>query len=221
MKTITSALALSLLSATSALAAVDLKLDFTQVGGVYTAGWDPVYANFLADTPTANINNIDGLGYSFSFNHVAVYDNGHEDESLTRSGFYTFSNEQNDHTFTLTGLNTGDTVSLYACAAWDGNGRGGYVVFGNSGAAGVQAQTLGDPGLAPTLDNLTFIGSATADSSGVLQGTLSGSGGVGSATEGQVGGFILEITPAAVPEPATLALFAFGAGLFVVSRRRA
>lgn len=221
MKTITSALALCLLSAGSAQATVDLKLDFTQFGGVNTAGWDAVYANFLSDTPAASINNIDGLGYGFSFNHVAVYDNGNTDESLTRSGFYTFGNEQNDHTFTLTGLNAGDTVSLYACAAWDGNGRGGYVVFGNSGTAGVQAQTLGDPGLSPTLANLTLIGTATADSSGVLQGTLNGAGGLGSATEGQVGAFVLEITPAVVPEPATLALFAFGLGLFAVSRRRA
>ena len=65
------------------------------------------------------------------------------------------------------------------CAAWDGNGRGGYVVFGDSGVSGIKAQTIGDPGIAPTVANLTLIGTATVDISGSLQGTLNGAGGVG------------------------------------------
>lgn len=203
---------------TNSMATNYLQLDFTQTGGAYTTGWDPVYGNMLADTPTASIANIDGLGYNFSINHVGVYDNGNATEPLTRSGFYTFGNDANDHTFTLSGLTAGETVGLYACAAWDGNGRGGYVVFGNSGASGVQAQTVGDPGTTPTLANFIIIGTATVDASGILQGTLNGSGGVGSASEGQVGGFVFAIEP--VPEPGTLALVGLGAAAMLTFRRR-
>jgi hypothetical protein len=196
-----------------------LLLDFTETGGPYTTGWNPVYANFLADTPTATINNIDGFGYDFFINHVAVYDNGNATESLTRSGFYTFGNDANDQAFTLSGLAAGETVSRYACAAWDENGRGGCVVFGDSGINGVQAQTVGDPGTAPTLANLTLIGTATVDGSGILTGTLNGAGGVGSiGSEGQVGGFIFEIT--SVPEPGTLALAGLGVAALVMVRRK-
>ncbi len=211
------AVALGLMAANNARAAI-LQLDFTQTGGAYTSGWDPVYGNFLADTATATINNIDGLGYDFSINHVGVYDNGNATESLTRSGFYTFGNEANDHTFTLSGLTAGEIVSLYACASWDGNGRGGVVVFGDSGASGVQAQTLGDPGTTPTLANLTLIGSATVGGSGILQGTLNGSDGVGSASEGQVGGFLFSIQ--AVPEPVTSTLAGLGIAALFIFRRR-
>jgi hypothetical protein len=201
----------------TANASTFLYLDFTQTGGPYPAGWDQVYGNFLSDTPTASINNIDGLGYNFSFNHVAVYDNGVATEPLTRSGFYTFGNDANDHTFTLGGLSAGSTVTLYASAAWNGNGRGGYVVFGDTGPNGVQAQTIGDPGISPVLGNLTMIGSATAGVSGILQGTLNGAGGVGSASEGQVGGFIFAIQ--LVPEPATFALAGLGIAACLVFRR--
>ncbi|MFO1477897.1 MAG: PEP-CTERM sorting domain-containing protein [Verrucomicrobiota bacterium] len=220
MKTTLSALSVCLITICSASASVEIKLDFTQTGGSYTPGWDPVYANFLADTPTASITDIDGLGLNFGFNHVAVYDNGNATESLTRSGFYTYQNDTLDHSFTLSGLGVGSTVTLYACAAWDGNGRGGYVFFGDSGASGVQAQTVGDPGTSGTVANLTRIGSLVVDGSGVASGALFGAGGIGTPTEGQVGGFIFEIEPASVPEPTTLALSVLGLGGWMVSRRR-
>jgi hypothetical protein len=210
--------AATILVAANLHAQTDLLLDFTQTGGNYTSGWNPVYGNFLADTTPASINNIDGLGYNFSINHVGVYDNGNATESLTRSGFYTFGDNGNDHTFTLSGLAAGASVSLYACAAWDGNGRGGYVVFGDSGASGIQAQTIGDPGTSPTLANFTLIGTATADGTGTLQGTLNGSGGVGSATEGQLGGVVFAITT--VPEPGTLALAGLGFATIAALRRK-
>jgi len=210
--------AVSILAAANLQAQTSLLLDFTQTGGNYAAGWTPVYGNFLADTAPASINNIDGLGYNFSINHVGCFDNGNAAEPLTESGFYTFGNNANDHTFTLSGLAAGSAVSLYACAAWDGNGRGGVVVFGDSGVNGVQAQTIGDPGTSPTLANLTLIGTATVDNTGTLQGILNGAGGVGSATEGQLGGVIFEITSA--PEPGTLALAGLGLVFLVVSCRK-
>ena len=211
-------LAAAILAAANLQAQTSLLLDFTQTGGNYAAGWTPVYGNFLADTASASVNNIDGLGYDFSINHVACYDNGQAAEPLTESGFYTYGNNDNDHTFTLSGLAAGSSVSLYACAAWDGNGRGGVVVFGDSGANGVQAQTIGDPGTSPTLANLTLIGTATVDDTGTLQGILNGAGGVGTATEGQLGGVVFVIT--SVPEPGTLALAGLGLAVLAVACRK-
>jgi len=210
--------AIIILAAANLPAQSSLWLDFTQTGGNYTAGWNPVYGNFLADTASAGINNIDGLGYNFSISHVACFDNGNAAEPLTESGFYTYGDNANDHTFSLSGLTAGTSVSLYSCAAWDGNGRGGYVVFGDSGAGGVQAQTIGDPGTSPTLSNLTLIGTATVDNTGILQGTLNGAGGVGSATEGQLGGVVFEIT--SVPEPGSPALAGLGLAIVAVSYRK-
>ena len=208
-----------------------VQLDFTHSGGPVTAGYTGVNGNFLADTPTAGTN----VGaYTFSIDHVGVYDNGSgATEPLTASGFYTFGNGNSglDHAFSLSGLNVGDTVTLYAVAAWDGNSRGAYVVFGNSGTNGVQAQTIGDPGTAPGLTNYTVIGTGIAGAGGILQGTLNGAAGVyttsnGSGTnfvdgqEGQVGAFVFDIAPAAVPEPSTFAMLGLGGVVLCFLRRK-
>ncbi len=122
---------MGLLAASSARADVYVQLDFNNTGNVVPAGWVGLTGNFLANTPTASINNINGQGYDFSIDNVGVYDNGNTLEPLTQSGFYTFGNNANDHNFTFSGLTPGETVALYACAAWDGNGRGGVIVYGN------------------------------------------------------------------------------------------
>ena len=207
-----------------------LQLDFTHSGGPVTLGYTEVDANFLADTPVAGAT----VGaYTFSIDHVAVYDNGSgATEPLIASGFYTLGNGNGglDHGFTLSGLNQGDVVTLYAVSAWDGNGRGGYVVFGNSGANGVQAQAIGDPGTAPTLANFTVIGTGTAGAGGILQGTLNGAAGAyttldGTGTdfvdgqEGQVGAFVFDIA-AAVPEPSTFAMLSLGGVVLCLMRRK-
>ncbi|MCW1922223.1 hypothetical protein OKA05_06640 [Luteolibacter arcticus] len=173
-----------------------LYLDFTDRNiGSYAPGWTPVSANYVAATPVASAGDINGLGYGFSINNVGAYDNERAWEPLIRSGFYTFGNQTNDHTFTLTGLNAGQTVTLYASAAWDGSPAGGFVVFGDSGAAGVKAQTIGTVTDVPILANMTVIGTATADGSGTVTGSLHGRTAVGSADEGQVGGFVFAINP--------------------------
>jgi len=175
-----------------------LALDFSQTGRATTSGWTPVYANGVADT-MVNVANVGGSSYGFTFDHVGAWDNGNGVEPLTRSGFYNFRDTDNTltHGFTLAGLNAGQVVALYACAGWNGNGSGGYVVFGDSGTAGKRAQTVGDPGSYPLLSNLTLIGTATADGAGTVTGSLNGVGGVGSNTEGQVGAFVFMIVPGA------------------------
>ena len=207
-----------LVTATTVRAQDPLDIDFYNSGSIddpTPLGWDGLSGNFLADTADPSL--VEG-SYDFSIDNVGVYDNGNSGETLTDAGFYTYGNNANDHNFSLTGLNEGDIVTLYACAAWDGNGRGAVVVFGSSGPSGVQAQTVGDPGTSPTVANLTVIGTAIADATGTVAGSINGSDGVDSASEGQVGGFIFSITPA--PEPASMALAGLGIAGMLIFRRR-
>ena len=183
------------------------------------AGFDNVTAPFVGTAVNAAISNIDGTGYNFTINNVSSYDTGVNAEPLTTSGFYNFGNDTNDHTFTLSGLPAGALVTLYAVSAWDGNGRGGTLVFGGSTT---QAQVIGDPGTAPTLANFTQIDAlpAVVGLNGILTGTLNGAGGVGSGTEGQIGGFVFVVT---VPEPSTVAISVLGVmglGVWTLRRRR-
>ncbi|WP_265594722.1 hypothetical protein [Haloferula sp. BvORR071] len=171
------------------LGAAMLKLDFIKVSEGYTSGWVPLGAVNLGDS-SPSVTNAGGTGYNFSFTHVGSYDNQNSAQSLTRTGFYNINRLGQNHDFTLSGLLPGQTVKLYACAAWDGNGAGGYVLFGDNAPTGVQAQTIGNPGTAPALENLTYIGMATADGTGTVTGALHGRNGVGTDSEGQVGAFL-------------------------------
>lgn len=197
-------------------AVITLQLDFGASGTPVTSGYTPVIGNFLANTPVASVSNIAGTGYGFSINNVAVYSSGNAAEPLTTDGFYTFGNNTLDHSFTISGLSAGDQVDLYAVAAWDGNGRGAQIVFGSNT---VKAQTIGTPGTTPTLSNFTSIGSLIATGSTVI-GSINGAGFPGNpATEGQVGGFIVQVTT--VPEPSTVGLIGVGFVGMLALRRRA
>lgn len=174
-----------------------VKLDFTPTSGNFTSGWTPVYGNNLADTPVVSATS---GPYSFSLNHVGAYAGGAYTQPLARTGFYTYGNNTNDHSFTLAGLSSGQTVTLYACAGWDGNVRGATVLFGDSGTSGIVAQTNGDA-VYPNTANMTLIGTSAADGTGMVTGSLHGYNGVNTNTEGQVGGFIFAISGGGAPLP--------------------
>ncbi len=204
-------------SALTSSGATLIQLDFGSSTSPVTSGYTQVVGNFLADTPLASVSNINGFGFNFSIAHVGVFTNDSAANPLTTDGFYTFGNNGNDHTFTLSGLTPGSQVSLYAVSAWDGNGRGAQVTFGGSTT---QAQVLGTPGTSPTLANFTLINSAPAiaDGTGTVTGAILGAGYPGDPTsEGQVGGMVFSIT---APEPSSALALAMGTALLLPLRRR-
>jgi len=196
-----------------------LELDFGASNVTAPAGYTKVTGNFLANTPTASASDIDGLGYNFTIGNVGVFSFGDAANPLTTDGFYTFGNDAQPHTFTLSGLTPGQTVALYALASWDGNGRGAVIEFGNSTT---QAQTIGPPGTTPTLANFTYIGTAVADLSGNVSGEMKGAGfPTHLGTEGQLGGMIFELdAPLPVPEPSSALLVGCGLAGFIARRKR-
>ena len=105
-----------LLAALGLAEAAPLKLDFTSSMASSTTGWTPVLGNTTNNT-MVNVTGVGGTSYNFVFDHVACWDNGQNGQSLTRSGFYNFAQLDNTHGFSLSGLNPGQSVKLYACAS--------------------------------------------------------------------------------------------------------
>lgn len=197
-----------------------IRLDFGTPTSPVTSGYTAVTAGQLTITPVVTAPDIDGTGISFSITNIGAFTFDNAAQPLNTDGFYTIGNEANPHNFTLTGLTPGDQVTLYAIAAWDGNGRGAQVDFGGSL---VQAQIVGSPGTSPTLGNFTLIGTATADSNGIVTGSIFGAHFPdNAATEGQVGAFVFDIQPNnSIPEPATASLAAlFSLACLGIRRRR-
>ncbi|MCW1915616.1 PEP-CTERM sorting domain-containing protein [Luteolibacter sp. GHJ8] len=212
MKTL--ALATSLLASLTVLAeAVVLQLDFGSSTSPVATGTTAATGNFLSNTPTASVSNIEGTGITFSIENVGVFSFDNATEPLTTDGFYTFGNNENSHNFTLSGLAPGSIVTLYAVAAWDGNPRGAQVTFGGTTA---QAQVVGTPGTTPTLANYTLIGTAVANGSGVVSGFIAGAHLDDPTCEGQVGAFAFNL----VPEPSSSLLGLIGLGALILRRKR-
>jgi hypothetical protein len=204
-------------------ATITYSIDFGATGTPATSGFTTMDANFLANTPNLSATGITGTGGSATLNlsilNMGAYNSGNAAEPLITDGIYTFGNQANPHTFTLSGLGAGDLVSLYAVAGWDGNGRGATITFGGSNTV---AQFIGTPGTTPTLANFTLINptAAVADGSGNVFGNILGHDGTAN-DEGQIGGFIIVVNQAVIPEPSTYALAAMGlAGLVFLRRRK-
>ena len=133
---------------------------------------------------------VGGTGYDFIMKNVGAWASGWFNGEI--------DGVRSPAPFTLCGLQPGQKVDLHASAGWDGNYAGACIVFGDSGSAGVQAQTVGNPGANPSLDNFTFIGTATADARGEVSGAMK-RGNTRSNKEGQSNGFWFVIHP--VPSP--------------------
>lgn len=120
--------------------------------------------------------------------------------------------------FTLGGLAPGQEVTLYAAAGWAPavEAKGAYIVFGDSGAAGVKALGGGQSeGNNPLPADLTEIGTATADTNGEVSGAIGNSASFADSaggTEGQTNGFIFAIKAAATTRYADWILDYSGVG---------
>ncbi len=134
--------------------------------------------------------NVGGSGYDFTCTNVGAWSSG---------WFWNSNNGGNGAPFTVGGLTPGQEVILYAAAGWDGNmTKGSYIVFGDSGAAGIKAVGGGQSeGNNPLPADLTQIGTATADANGEVSGVIGGDANFTSG-EGQTNGFIFSI--GAAPE---------------------
>jgi len=213
-----------------------------------TASAEVLYVDFQHD------GGVDATGYTIASSGLGILA-GFTDPTVALPGGYTleftgdyttFAGDQADNpvdedgweltgaqvgTFTLTGLNVGDTVSIYATNAWDDFGvlnaivnqisfGGGPLVDvlagnypGTPDAGGVSDTSTANDlfGDSQDTDFFTTIATDVVATGASISGTIDSS-----ATAGQFGAFIIEITP--VPEPGSLALA--GLALACVACRR-
>lgn len=166
---------------------VDLLLDF-QGGYSIPDGWIHLIYQGAQDSGNVAYNKVGNTAYNYSMNNIGQWDTGWFNAKI--------NDARQPSPFTLSGLQAGLEVTLYAAAGWDGNAAGAYIVFGDSGASGVQAQTVGnpDPAANPTLANFTEIGTATVGANGEVSGILHGRN-ADLSGEGQTNGFWFVIQP--------------------------
>ncbi len=122
-------------------------------------------------------------------------------------------------TFTISGLSAGDVVSLWGTFGWDTGGKAPVINFNGLGDVNLNTATalIGtDPGTASLVSIANGVTATGPSLTGLLNYPSSGNG------EGQLGALIIQITPAAVPEPSTFALLPIGLalGVFVLRRRK-
>jgi hypothetical protein len=164
----------------------------------------------------------DGLTLAFT-DPINNYALNFPNNRLVEDGLFT--PENGSANFTISGLTPGSTVSLYAISSWNGTGRAGWVSFGGGSLVdtGSASNTDGQSVPEPLPGNQVLISEMApinldvlVSGSGQLSGTVASNG----RPEGQIGGFIVQVT-AAVPEPTSAILgLAGGMGLLLGRRRR-
>ena len=126
-----------------------------------------------------------GSAYTLSFTNIGEYGGT---GALSADGFYNQSGNGPAY-FTLSGLPSGYTVTLYACWGWNGEGAGAKVIYG--GGTNVISNPGTDPN--PSTTTLQNMGRAVVATNGTVNGEWYGQGGLTS--EGQIGAMILDIEP--------------------------
>ena len=89
-------------------------------------------------------------------------------------------------TFTLSGIPTGECVSIYAVDGWDGAGNAPVIVFGGQ----TNTVTASSFDTTPNIGEFQYVGTEIA-TNGSVSGSWTGIG--GSLTEGQIGGMIIKV----------------------------
>src|SRR5688572_28993033 len=136
--------------AVSAANAATYKLDFGPDGSPATAGYVTTATSSIPfnsiTSPTYDL----GGGAALSFTSVNNYNLGNADNPLVTDGLFVNSAAPAGN-FTISGLDEGDLVTLYAINAWDGAGRAAFVSldggsYVDSGGGHDYTSASGQPG---------------------------------------------------------------------------
>ncbi len=130
-------------------------------------------------------DNVAGTAYILSITNVNQYGGT---GTLDADGFYNISATGPAY-FTLSGLPAGNTVTIYACYAWNGSGQGGKFEYGGVTNSVITGGAMANPGIT-TLQN---IGRTNVSASGTVSGRWYGQGSL--TGEGQVGAMIFDVEP--------------------------
>jgi hypothetical protein len=132
-------------------------------------------------------DNVAGTPYTLSITNVNTWGGA---GTLDADGLYNISATGPAY-FTLSGLPAGNTVTIYACYAWDGSGKGGKFEYG-----GVTTSVITGGAMAsPSISTLQFVGRTNVSASGTVSGRWYGQSGTQTNAEGQVGAMILDVEP--------------------------
>lgn len=132
-------------------------------------------------------DSVAGTAYTLSITNVNQYGST---GTLDADGFYNISATGPAY-FTLSGLPAGNTVTIYACYAWNGSGKGGKFEYG-----GVTTSVIiGGAMTNPSISTLQFVGRTNVSASGTVSGRWYGQSGTQTNAEGQVGAMIFDVEP--------------------------
>lgn len=215
----------------AAFGQVIYSIDFQHAGGLDTPGY--IIADSGVDTlihvvdPSVDLGG--GVSLDFTGEYLSWFTNNAA-EPLTTDGWAVLgdSSPAPDNipfsvaigTFTLSGLTPGDTVSMYALAAWDGPNRGPAIDFASTGIVDLSSASA-TPGASPLIpiDFATIATDVIVPASGSLSGALYETG----AIEGQFGAFVFTVDSglSTIPEPSIAAAFlGLSTLLCSIARRR-
>jgi hypothetical protein len=128
-----------------------------------------------------------GTAYTLSITNVNTWGGA---GTLNSDGLYNISAAGPAY-FTLSGLPAGNTVTIYACYAWDGSGKGGRFEYGGVTTSVVTGGAMTNP----SISTLQFVGRTNVSASGTVSGRWYGQSGNQTNTEGQVGAMIFDVEP--------------------------
>src|ERR1019366_7762667 len=163
-----------------------LNLDLAKSGDPIStpAGFNRL--NWANSNPlTFSVLSVNGSTYTVGFTNVSGTYNTTKYNTIDQDGFYV--NNGVTAGFYLTGLYTGDVVTLYACWAWDAGSNPGVITYGGA----TKTLNVGTNITSPSTDTFMQIGSALVDGTGTVRGTWTGPSG----KQGQIGGMIFSVSP--------------------------
>src|ERR1019366_464040 len=97
--------------------------------------------------------------YTLTVTNAGSWNNGNASSTCEQDGWYTGT--ANKAGFTLSGLPSGETVTIYACFGWNGSGSAAKIVYG-----GQTNQVIVGSVASPSMTTLQNVGRAVVDVNG-------------------------------------------------------